>query len=309
MRLFSVVSAIIILLLSGCADNKPLSATKNHNAKQNAEAVLDQYYEAVGKADFDSFIALFSKSAEFYGTDATEIWPYEQFAPSIKESFSTGLGWDFDLKDRRLTLSQNGDIAWFAELAHFNNTDYLLRPTGVMEIEDGAWKITQLVMGIPIPNLLYTPVLQGLQASTLGKDIEIEKINTVLDSLHKHAANADGEAYFALYSEEAIFIGTDVSERWTRAQFQAYAEPIFSQGRGWRYIPRERHVVLSPMSNMAWFDEVLDSENYGTSRGTGVLVRTREGWKISQYHLTFPIPNDLAGAMTQKIKAYEQKQK
>ncbi len=304
MRLFFVFSIVTALFLSGCTGKAPAN-TRTATDKHNAEAVLDQYYEAVGKADFDGFIAQFSKNAVFYGTDATEIWAFEEFAPSIKESFSTGVGWDFDLIDRRLTLSQSGDVVWFSELAHFNNTDYLLRPTGVMEKQDGAWKIIQIVMGIPIPNLLYPPVLQGMQATTLGKDVETGKINAVLDNVHKHAANADGVAYFALYDEDAIFIGTDVSERWTKAQFQIYAEPSFSQGKGWRYTPRERHVVLSPMSNMAWFDEILDSESYGTSRGTGVLVRTKDGWKISQYHLTFPIPNDLADAMTTQIKAYE----
>jgi hypothetical protein len=55
----------------------------------------------------------------------------------------------------------------------------------------------------------------------------------------------------------------------------------------------------------AWFDEILDSSSYGTSRGTGVLIRTNEGWKISQYHLTFPIPNELARHVTDEIKAFE----
>ena len=56
---------------------------------------------------------------------------------------------------------------------------------------------------------------------------------------------------------------------------------------------------------MAWFDELLDSKSYGTSRGTGTLVLTADGWRVSQYALTFPIPNDLAKDMTGKIKAFE----
>ncbi len=303
MRLVFALLAISGVLLSACA--RPVDEKNLQLAKQEASAVLDRYYEAVGKADFAGFIQEFSKEAYFYGTDATEIWPYEEFAPAIKESFAKGVGWDFDLKDRRVQVSQNGDVAWFAELAHFKNTDYLLRPTGVMAKQNGQWKITQLVMGMPIPNLLYPPVLQGLQASDAGPKIEKAKIDTVLNHLHQYAANADGDAYFALYSDDAIFLGTDVTERWTKAAFQAYAAPIFAKGRGWVYIPRGRHITLSPMRNMAWFDEVLDSQSYGTSRGSGVLVRTREGWKISQYNLTFPIPNDLADAMTRKIMDYE----
>lgn len=66
-----------------------------------------------------------------------------------------------------------------------------------------------------------------------------------------------------------------------------------------------REIDFSPDGNTAWFDELLNNEAYGTSRGTGVLIRTGEGWKIVQYHLTFPIPNDLAGDFTAQIKKYE----
>ncbi|MEO8576511.1 MAG: nuclear transport factor 2 family protein [Gemmatimonadales bacterium] len=54
---------------------------------------------------------------------------------------------------------------------------------------------------------------------------------------------------------------------------------------------------------------MLDSESYGTSRGTGVLVRKNGKWKISQYALTFPIPNDLADGMTAEIRTFEDKKK
>ena len=37
----------------------------------------------------------------------------------------------------------------------------------------------------------------------------------------------------------------------------------------------------------------------------GVLVKLGNDWKISQYALTFPIPNDLAKGMTDQIKAFE----
>ena len=85
----------------------------------------------------------------------------------------------------------------------------------------------------------------------------------------------------------------------------------FSKGKGWTYFPRERHITLAdvPCGCVAWFDELLDSESYGTSRGTGVLVKQNGKWKISQYALTFPIPNDLAKGMTEQIRAFESKHK
>lgn len=131
------------------------------------------------------------------------------------------------------------------------------------------------------------------------------EISVVLDQFHAAAARADAVAYFGLFAPNGVFIGTDAAERWSVDEFRAYAEPFFSKGRGWTYRPRSRAVVLGPDGRTAWFDELLDSENYGTSRGTGVLVRRPEGWRIAQYALTFPIPNDLARELTGRIREHE----
>lgn len=138
-----------------------------------------------------------------------------------------------------------------------------------------------------------------------------QDIAAVLDALHAAAARADGPAYFALYTPDATYLGTDAGERWSLAEFKGYAMPYFSKGQGWTYVPRERHLTIAPIDCrcVAWFDELLDSASYGTSRGTGTLVLTAGGWKVSQYALTFPIPNDLAKDMTARIKAFEAKAK
>ena len=139
----------------------------------------------------------------------------------------------------------------------------------------------------------------------------VRSINHTLDQLHDAASKADGARYFNLYTDDAVYIGTDAAERWTIREFKAFAEPYFAKGTGWTYKPRSRHVTVAeiPCHCVAWFDELLDSESYGTSRGTGVLVLKNGLWKISQYALTFPIPNDLAKGMTREIKAFEAKKR
>jgi hypothetical protein len=133
------------------------------------------------------------------------------------------------------------------------------------------------------------------------------EISRTLDRLHAAAARADGAAYFALFAPDAVFIGTDASERWPLAAFREYAMKRFAAGQGWTYTPRVRHVTLAPIACgcVAWFDELLDSAKYGTSRGSGAMIDTGQGWKIEQYVLTFPIPNDLAADMTARIEAFE----
>ena len=145
--------------------------------------------------------------------------------------------------------------------------------------------------------LLLAP---GLLAHGSEEDA-VAAVAAVLDQYHQAAAAADWESYFGLMSEDAVFLGTDVSERWSKSRFRDYAG-----GRsGWLYTPGVRNIAFAPDGNTAWFDEVLESASYGTSRGTGVLIKTGAGWKISQYHLTFPIPNALVRDFTDLIKAYE----
>ena len=154
-------------------------------------------------------------------------------------------------------------------------------------------------------------ILVGLLFATFAswsiqaENYEKSSVAKVLSSFHEAASKADWSTYFGLMSDDGIFLGTDVSERWGKPVFQDYA----SKTNGWTYKLRERHINLTPDGNSAWFDEVLDNEKYGTSRGTGILIRTDNGWKISQYHLTFPIPNDLADGFTQQIQVFEARQK
>jgi uncharacterized protein (TIGR02246 family) len=137
----------------------------------------------------------------------------------------------------------------------------------------------------------------------------VAAIDEVLDAFHDAASRADGDLYFSLFAEDAVFIGTDATERWSVDEFRAFAEPYFSEGRGWTYTKTERHVYVAADGLTAWFDEMLWNDNYGTSRGTGVLVLTENGWRIAQYHLTFPIPNDLTAEFTSRIKEFEQDQR
>ena len=148
------------------------------------------------------------------------------------------------------------------------------------------------------------PASTGAETARANAGAQAE-ITRVLDAFHGAAARADGPTYFGLFAPGGVFIGTDAAERWTVAEFGAYAQAHFSQGKGWTYLPRSRTVVLGPDGRTAWFDELLDSPNYGTSRGTGVLVRRPEGWRIAQYALTFPIPNTIAKELTGRIRAYE----
>jgi len=133
-----------------------------------------------------------------------------------------------------------------------------------------------------------------------------QAINQILDSFHQAAADANGQRYFNLMTDDAIFLGTDASERWTKANFKDYVEPHFTKGNGWLYIPQHRNISLINNTQVAFFDELLNNVNYGLCRGTGILVKTAQGWKISQYNLSVPLPNAIAKDVAQQIKEHQE---
>ena len=81
----------------------------------------------------------------------------------------------------------------------------------------------------------------------VGDVNDLDRIGQALDRLHEAAARSDGAAYFALFAPQAVFIGTDATERWPLADFRAYAEPYFASGKGWVYHPRTRTVTLTTL--------------------------------------------------------------
>jgi hypothetical protein len=130
-------------------------------------------------------------------------------------------------------------------------------------------------------------------------------IDEVLSSLHRAASEANGELYFSLFADDAVFMGTDATERWSVDELESFAKPYFSTGRGWTYEMKDRNIFVSSDRRTAWFDEVLWNDTYGTCRGTGVLVLTDGAWRIVQYNLVIPIPNDLAAGFAEKIKEHK----
>ena len=126
-----------------------------------------------------------------------------------------------------------------------------------------------------------------------------DDLDVLLNGLHLDAHKGNFESYFDRYSTDAVFLGTDKTERWTIEEFKAYAKPAFSDGHGWTYSVIERN--WEGDGNTRWFDEILLNEKLGHCRGTGVVELINGEWKISHYALTMLVPNSIAakvGALT-----------
>ena len=123
-----------------------------------------------------------------------------------------------------------------------------------------------------------------------------EDLDALLNGLHLDAHKGNFESYFDRYSTDAVFLGTDKTERWTIEDFKAYAKPAFSDGHGWTYAVIERN--WEGGGNTRWFDEIVLNEKLGHCRGTGVVELIKGEWKISHYALTMLVPNSIAAKVS-----------
>lgn len=131
----------------------------------------------------------------------------------------------------------------------------------------------------------------------------MEKVmaNGVLTSWHLAADQGLYEFYFDQMTDDSVFLGTDASERWTKAEFMEYAREPFSDGNGWTYKQIESHIAFDDDRETAWADELLENEKYGILRGTSVLRKVNDRWKIAHYSLTFLVPNERAARVVEVI--------
>jgi hypothetical protein len=120
----------------------------------------------------------------------------------------------------------------------------------------------------------------------------IESLNTKIDNWHLAASNAEFDKYFGFIADSGTFIGTDVTERWSKNEFSEFSKPYFDKGKAWSFTAKERTLRFNKQKTIAWFDEVLDTW-MGDCRSTGVLSLNNAEWKLDHYQLSVTIDNEL----------------
>ena len=144
---------------------------------------------------------------------------------------------------------------------------------------------------------LYRYLILILLSSQLGQaqnnSGNSETISNLIDSWHKAAADANFDSYFNLMTDDAIFIGTDAMENWNKEEFKKYSKPHFDKGKAWNFTSVQRNIYFSADQKIAWFGELLDTQ-MKICRGSGVLVKVKNKWKIAHYVLSISIPNELS---------------
>jgi len=135
----------------------------------------------------------------------------------------------------------------------------------------------------------------------------MQKLSQFIDEWHDDAAHAR-MAYFDKMTPDAVYIGTDKSERWTRDEFKVWAKPAFNRPVAWAFTVLQRHVAMTEDQSVIWFDEQLQTQ-MGICQASGVVRHTADGFKIAHYQLSLTVPNALITYLSEGVKKYEQTDK
>lgn len=160
--------------------------------------------------------------------------------------------------------------------------------------------MTQKLLLFALVLTITTSCGTASKTSTTSKN----EVENLLNQWHIDVAQYDFEAYFNKMTDDAVFIGTDAGEVWNKKQFMDFSKPYFDKKQTWDFKPLKRNIYFDSNNKIAWFDELLDTW-MGLCRGSGVVRKTKDGWKIEHYVLSVTVPNDDIDQVIKIIKENE----
>ncbi len=160
---------LIFPLKQLCMSTKPLpllsflllfgALSLSAQSTADINTLLDQWHEAAAKADEDFYFGAMADDAFFIGTDATEVWDKATFVqlylPLFQERQSA---WDFKPLRRNVVLSDDETYAWFNET--LDTWMGLCRGSGVLQKQEGRWRIKQYVLSVAVDNDAIRQVIE-----------------------------------------------------------------------------------------------------------------------------------------------------
>jgi beta-lactamase class D len=111
---------------------------------------LDQWHRDASDANLEAYIGAMSADGVFIGTDPTEYWTTSEFRAFCKPYFEKKRTWTFRAFQRNIYTGPNGNYAWFDEL--LSTQMGICRGSGILQKNNGEWKISQYVLSPTVPN-------------------------------------------------------------------------------------------------------------------------------------------------------------
>ncbi len=169
-----------------------------------------------------------------------------------------------------------------------------------------VYKLLPLILLVFLISCSNNSEKQPISKKEIKKDVSQSKIEIgiMLDEFNLAAANSEFDKYFNFFVEDGHFIGTDASENWDKKTFMNFSKPFFEKKKTWNFKSIQRNIYVSEDCNIAWFDELLNTW-MKICRGSGVVVKENNQWKLKQYVLSATVPNTQIDSVI-KLKTIEE---
>jgi membrane-bound lytic murein transglycosylase len=141
-----VVILIIILFYASC---KTINIG-NTTTKEDINKIISTWHNDAKNANFNDYFNRISNDGFYIGTDQKENWTKKEFQTFSKPYFDKKNTWDFKTIKRNIFFSKGNNTVWFNEL--LDTWMGTCRGSGILEFENGEWKIKQYVLSLTIPN-------------------------------------------------------------------------------------------------------------------------------------------------------------
>ncbi len=278
----------------------PQAAARTDELRTQVEALLTNFHDAAADADGERYFGCLREDAILLGSAPGERFTVEQFRALVQPGFAAGQGWKTVPYEQNVGVSADGTTAWFDERLHrANGAEF--RVSGVLRRDAEGWKLVLVNATFPVPNERVAELAKKVRgllprpARSIPADSEPA---AMLDAFHRAGREADLEGYLGYLAQEAVILGSDVGERFTREQVRRALESWFASGQGLETELVAVNATESEDGRFAWFDARLDKPSLCEMRGSGLLRREADGWKLVHYDFAFVIPNGLIELVT-----------
>jgi len=140
------MNKLIVIIIMLCAGQ----LIAQGDDRKVVNELINNWHKAASEADFETYFGILADDGVFIGTDASENWQNDDFRAFSKPYFDRGKAWSFTNIERNIYIDESENFAWFDEL--LDTRMEICRGSGVLQKEDGKWRIKHYVLSITIPN-------------------------------------------------------------------------------------------------------------------------------------------------------------
>ena len=114
------------------------------------DSTADNWHHAAATSNSYVFFDLMTADATFSGIDTGDVLTKSELKEFTKPAFNAKSAWTYLPIERRVTISENGQLAWFEE--ELETSFGLAQGTGVMKLMPEGWKIRYYQISVTVPN-------------------------------------------------------------------------------------------------------------------------------------------------------------